>query len=70
MERTIIPPANPSGQALDLFEQHDDNYGIITDRRIDLLYESNFDIKETDSLDKEKFPAKPKFDSQGNAIYE
>lgn len=70
MERTIVPPANPTGPALDLFEQHDDNYGIITDKRLDLLYESNFDIKETDSTDKEKLPPVPKFDSEGNAVYE
>lgn len=70
LERTITPPANPQSKPLDLFEQHDDNYGFITENRLDLLMESNTDIKETDSVDKEKLPPRPKFNSDGKANYE
>jgi AraC-like DNA-binding protein len=66
LDPMVVPPANPSAPALNLFEQHDDNYGFITENRLDLLLESNSDIKETDSVDKEKVPPIPKFDSEGN----
>jgi AraC-like DNA-binding protein len=70
MERTVIPPANPTGKPLDLFEQHDDNYGIITENRIDLLENASAMIKPTDAVDREKVPPIPKFDEEGNPKYE
>ncbi len=70
MERTIQPPANPSAPPLDLFEQHDDNYGIITENRLDLLREAGNEIKPTDAIDRESIPPIPKFDAEGKAVYE
>lgn len=70
MERTVIPPANPSARPLDLFEQHDDNYGIITENRIDLLEHASTMIKPTDAVDRERIPPIPKFDEEGNPKYE
>lgn len=70
LERKIVPPANPTGRPLDLFEQHDDNYGIITEDRLDLLAEAGSEIKPTDAMDREKLPPIPKFDEEGNPKYE
>jgi AraC-like DNA-binding protein len=70
IERGVIPPANPTARPLDLFEQHDDNYGVITEGRLDLLNEASGEIKGTDAYDREKVPPIPSFDPQGNPIYE
>lgn len=70
MERTIVPPSNPQARPLDLFEQHDDNYGIITENRLDLLREAGLELKPTDAMDRESVPPIPKFDAEGNAVYE
>lgn len=68
--REIVSPTNPTGKPLDLFEQHDDNYGIITLNRVDLLREAGLEVKATDGQDREKYPPVPKFDSEGKAIYD
>ncbi|WCL50860.1 adhesin OmpL37 family surface protein [Leptospira sp. GIMC2001] len=70
LERKVVPPANPQATPLDLFEQHDDNYGMITENRLDLIMEANFEIKETDSIDREKVPPIPKFNTDGTPKYE
>ncbi|TGN16769.1 adhesin OmpL37 family surface protein [Leptospira ilyithenensis] len=70
MERAIAPPGNPDAKPLDLLEQHDDNYGFITSKRLDLLQEANLQIKETEGAKRESVPAVPKFDEQGKATYE
>lgn len=69
MERTILPPGNPDAKPLDLLEQHDDNYGFITSKKVDLLLEANAQIKETEGAKRESVPPVPKFDENGKAIY-
>ncbi|TGN19934.1 adhesin OmpL37 family surface protein [Leptospira idonii] len=69
MERTVAPPGNPDAKPLDLLEQHDDNYGFITSKRLDLLQEANLQIKETEGAKRESVPPVPKFDEQGKATY-
>ena len=69
MERTVQPPGNPDAKPLDLLEQHDDNYGFITAKRLDLLLEANAQIKETEGAKRESVPAVPVIDDQGKASY-
>ncbi|MCZ8344048.1 MAG: AraC family transcriptional regulator [Leptospira sp.] len=69
MERTVLPPGNPDAKPLDLLEQHDDNYGFITSKKVDLLIEANSQIKETEGARRESVPPVPKFDENGKAIY-
>lgn len=69
MERTVVPPGNPDAKPLDLLEQHDDNYGFITSKKVDLLIEANSQIKETEGARRESVPPVPKFDENGKAIY-
>ncbi|ABZ93522.1 AraC family transcriptional regulator [Leptospira biflexa] len=69
MERTVVPPGNPDAKPLDLLEQHDDNYGFITSKKLDLLLEANAQIKETEGARRESVPPTPKFDENGKAIY-
>lgn len=69
MERTVVPPGNPDAKPLDLLEVHDDNYGFITSKKIDLLQEANFQIRETEGARRESIPPVPKFDENGKATY-
>ncbi|MCU0823954.1 MAG: AraC family transcriptional regulator [Leptospira sp.] len=69
MERTVVPPGNPDAKPLDLLEQHDDNYGFITSKKVDLLIEANSQIKETEGARRESVPPVPKFDENGKVIY-
>jgi len=64
LDRMVKTPGNPDARPLDLLEQHDDNYGIITSRRLDLLHEANLMIKETEAAKRESTPEPPKFDKQ------
>ncbi len=69
MERTVQPPGNPDAKPLDLLEQHDDNYGFITARRLDLLAEANLMIKETEGAKRESVPPVPVIDDKGAVTY-
>ncbi|GBF49804.1 hypothetical protein LPTSP4_13230 [Leptospira ryugenii] len=69
MERTVQPPGNPDAKPLDLLEQHDDNYGFITAKRLDLLLEANALIKETEGAKRESVPQVPVIDEQGKVSY-
>jgi hypothetical protein len=69
MEQTVQPPGNPDAKPLDLLEQHDDNYGFITAKRIDLLSEANLLIRETEGAKRESVPAVPVIDDKGAVTY-
>jgi len=69
MERTVQPPGNPDAKPLDLLEQHDDNYGFVTAKRLDLLSEANLQIKETEGAKRESVPPVPSFDDKGAITY-
>ncbi len=70
LDRMVKFPNSPETRQLDLLEQHDDNYWIITAKRLDLLHEANFQIKETEGAKRESIPSVPRFDETGKPIYD
>lgn len=60
LEPKITPAGSRAGvKPLDLLEIHDDNYGVITNGRLDLLIVANRELKETDARDRESLPPVP-----------